>query len=157
MSPSGKSEAGSPRVDRRGATTTRSVFAVLLGFAATAVLVMLTTALAELLFGEPVAPSPDAPARGSAFGYLSANLVGSLLSAVSGGWLAARIAGRRAVEHAMALAIVILVVSLFSLRPGPGQPAWYPYAQIVLESAGALLGGMIRRRTSASVVRARDA
>ena len=155
----GASDSSHPRATRprrAGANMARSVGAVLIGFAATMLLVMLTTALAAVAFGAPMVPSPEMPTREPATGYLIANLVGSLLSAVAGGWLAARVAGRHAVEHALALAMVIFVLSLLSLRPGPGQPAWYPYALMVIGPVGAVIGGMIRRG-SAVGVRARDA
>lgn len=75
-------------------------------------------------------------------GFLAANG----MSAVIGGWLAARVAGYAEFTHALALA-VILAVGTFaaaSAVPPGHQPGWYVPVAGIVGVTGVLVGGWIR-------------
>jgi N-acetylglucosamine-6-sulfatase len=121
----------------------RSVASIVGGFVVAAVLVMLVTYVASLALvpgfrQDPMAP-PTAP-------YLVANVFGSFLAAVAGGWLAATLAARAPLMHAGGLGLLMLGMTVASGgEPAPGQPAWYPMTVAVLAALGALAGGGLRR------------
>jgi hypothetical protein len=126
----------------------RSALAVLAGFAAATVGVLVASALVVRVmfggFGPDVIPTP---------GYLGVNLGYSLLFAVCGGYVAATVARRRPVAHAAGVGVIMLILGVASIvlvgTSGMGeQPAWYPYILLVLGPAGALLGGVVKGRAS---------
>jgi hypothetical protein len=124
----------------------RSAGAVVSGFVVAATLVMLVTFVASWFLVPRFRGNPMAPPTGL---YLVANVLGSFLAAVAGGYAAARLAGRAPVMHAGALGLLLLGMTVSSGgHPAPGQPAWYPMTIAVLAAAGALSGGMIRARAS---------
>ena len=115
----------------------RSAGALLTGFVAMAVLVMLTTAAAvKLLLSQPDCPTPL---------YLAVNLTCGLLSAMAGGWVTARLAPRAPLLHALVLAVVAVAL-LLAQPPAGGQPSWYGYAMAGIVAAGLLLGALFRSR-----------
>ena len=106
----------------------RSVVAVVAGFG-----FMLT-------FAGLVAPVLAAIA--GMVGFLAANG----LAAITAGWLAARIAGRAELAHAIALAAVIAigtVIAAASEPPAP-QPGWYIPVAGLVGIAGIIVGGWLR-------------
>ena len=126
----------------------RSILAVIVGYLAVAIIVMVTTmaAAAALIPGAMAAmrtrqrPTPT-PA------YLVANLACGFLAAVVGGYVAGVIAIVSPFAHAAALAALFAVVSLASSRGGRaelGQPAWYPLTILGIGVAGVLVGGWVR-------------
>lgn len=119
----------------------RSLAALLAGWLTTAVLYVLgTAALFVAAHGIPLGASPGPPGAGD----LAANLVLAVLAAGAGGWVAARVAGRRAV--ALALAIVLAAGALWGFsKPESQWPGWYPLALAVLGTAGAVAGGRLAR------------
>lgn len=127
----------------------RSVAAVVLGFVTMAVIVMAGTmaAVAVLVPGGLAAAMKAPPATPSAR-YLATNLIVSFAAAVAGGWVAARVAPRAPVAHLLALAALLLVMSLVTAATGEttGQPAWYPWTIAVLGLAGVAAGGYLRAR-----------
>ncbi len=75
--------------------------------------------------------------------YLYSNLALSLVAALFGGWLTARLAPASPMLHAAVLAIFLLAMSFVSARSHAArQPAWYPWAITVIGVAGVLLGGV---------------
>lgn len=86
-----------------------------------------------------------APVLGAMLGALGF-LAGNGMSAVIGGWLAARIAGRAELAHAAALAAVIATGTIVALttEPPAGQPGWYAPAAGVVGVAGVFMGGWVR-------------
>ncbi|HUE96353.1 MAG TPA: hypothetical protein VMN39_06815 [Longimicrobiaceae bacterium] len=119
----------------------RSAAAVLAGLVVTIVLVMLLTYLAGVLAGVPVG-APPTPT------YLALNLFGSAIAGFAGGDVAVRVAAHTPHGHVIALAVVILLLSLpFALSaPAPGQPTWYPFAISVVGPGSVLLGGLLAAR-----------
>lgn len=132
----------------------RSLAAVVAGYLTMALVVILGTVAATAAFvpGGLAALRAGAAAGVVPAGYLAANLVVSLLAAMLGGWVAARVATRAPLAHAASLAIAVAVFGLVTaLRPAaPGQPAWYPWTIVVLGTAGVLLGGWIRASSANS-------
>lgn len=120
----------------------RSVLVVLGSFLAMATVVIVTTALAARALlgrGAPGAPPSLTPA------YLAVNLGCSACAAFLGGWLAAHYAASAPQEHAAALAVLMVFLSLASVRQSiaSGQPRWYALVLLVAMPLVALLGGRI--------------
>src|SRR4051794_40363070 len=106
----------------------RSLAAVVAGYGFMASIVMASTILATALFmpgGLTAARGGLVPASVPAV-FLVANVAASLMAAVFGGWLAARIGRGAPFAHAVALAVltaVLSVVSALDRTPSP-QPGW---------------------------------
>lgn len=82
--------------------------------------------------------------------YLAANLLVSLAAAVLGGWLTARLAPRVPMGHVLALAALLIAMSIVSAtgdqaQPA-GQPGWYPIGIAILGVLGVLAGGWLHTR-----------
>jgi len=124
----------------------RSVAAVLGGFIAMAIVVMVGTmaASATLLPGRLSRMQSGAPAGGVSRRYLIANLAVSLLAAAIGGVLAARIAGSHPMVHVVVLAALVLLMSAVSARGNSAdQPSWYPRVIAMIGVGGVLIGGLV--------------
>jgi len=121
-----------------------SILAVLGGFAAMALLVMVTTAVAAATLipgGMKGMATPGAPLPRA---YLTANLACSALAAFLGGFITARLAPDRPFFHAVALAALMCVMGILSARQAAGrQPAWYPWVLCTVMPAIALIGAYI--------------
>jgi heme A synthase len=121
----------------------QSILGIVAGFVVTAACVILGTLLAvsallpKLESGKPGSPTPT---------YLAANILVSIAAAVLGGYVAAFIAGRLPLLHAGILAALFFVLGISSVvqGPQPGQPAWYPFAMLLIAPAGILIGGYLR-------------
>ena len=87
--------------------------------------------------GAPVAP------------YLAVNISYSFVAAFAGGYVAAWIAVRFPVQHAVALGGLVLVMTIVSaVQYGNRQPGWYQALLAVLMPLAAILGGWQRARQS---------
>jgi MFS-type transporter involved in bile tolerance (Atg22 family) len=107
-----------------------SILAVLGGFAATALFVVVTTAVA----------ARAVPARA----YLTVNLASAALAAFLGGFLTARFAPDKPFFHGIALAALMCVMGVLSARQaGDRQPRWYQVVLCTLMPAIALIGAFI--------------
>jgi hypothetical protein len=127
----------------------RSIAAIVGGFVAMAVAVIAGTAAATAAFvpGGLTAMTSGAPAPGPLPPYyLIANIAVSILAAMTGGWVAVRIAGRAPVGHTIALAALVGAMGVAtSVTTAEGaQPLWYRVIIPVLGVAGVLIGGMHR-------------
>lgn len=126
----------------------RSIFAVAAGLVVTVVLVMTLTYLLTMWFGIP----PGVPLPGL---YLALNLLGSAVAGMVGGATAVRLAPHTPHGHVVALAILILLLSLPTIftPPAPGQPGWYGIVVSILGPVAVALGGFLaaRRRTETGV------
>jgi hypothetical protein len=119
--------------------TIRSIIALIGGFAIMTFSVMVLTILAAWVFGvmrgEPTPP------------YLAASIVLSAISAAAGGYSTAALAPGRALAHAAGLAVMVLVLGVYSaLNPQPGQPLWYLAALAAIGPVFALAGGALATR-----------
>ncbi len=126
----------------------RSVGAVFAGFMAATIIVLLTTMIAVALMLPPAGPGMMPEPTGS---YLAVNLFCGLLAAMSGGWLAARLAQRAPLGHAMAVGTIMLVLGLAAAAMESdgttgSQPGWYLYALPLIGWIGASLGGVLKSR-----------
>jgi len=112
----------------------RSFVAVIAGLAVCFVLVMVGTAAAMAAFGLRMGDVPS-PA------YLATNLSVSLVAAILGGFVCARIARARELVHAAAAAAVLVALSFVSgADAGTHQPRWYLPVVTTLSVGGILLG-----------------
>ncbi|MGF1550749.1 MAG: hypothetical protein ACFBQW_09545 [Sphingomonadaceae bacterium] len=125
----------------------RSVGAVLAALILVVLLAMVGTSLASGLLGESGEAEPGAA-------YVAVNLLLSFLSALAGGWLAARLAPRAPLAHAAALAAVIAIAGLVegASAEAVNRPGWYLWTVTLLGMAGALAGGWMRSRTSSAAL-----
>ncbi|MFN2316920.1 MAG: hypothetical protein ABR551_01860 [Gemmatimonadales bacterium] len=135
----------------------RSVGAVLAGFVAATIVVVLSTALAVALMLPPAGPGMMPEPTGP---YLAVNLFCGLLAAIFGGWLAARLARRAPLGHAMAVGTIMLVLGLAAAAmesdgSSGSQPGWYLYALPLLGWIGASLGGVVEARSEKGEARSK--
>jgi hypothetical protein len=116
--------------------------ALVSGFATTAALVLVITALLQRLtpgwVGEDGKRNP---------GYVFVNLGYSFLAAAAGGYVTAWIARHNPLIHVLALAItVLLLAALSALQQRGKQPVWYMLALVAITPLGVLAGGLVRLR-----------
>jgi len=116
----------------------RSVGAVVAGFVAMVVVVMVATTLGTMLPGMLVDGGPTTL-------WLVVNLSYSLAAAAIGGWVAAHLAPRRRWWHGAVIAGVIAISwALGDGQPMPGQPSWYPQVIAFIGVVGTLAGAFWR-------------
>jgi hypothetical protein len=132
----------------------RSIAAIVAGFGFMAATVMVGSIMATALFvpaGVTATQGGGAPVALPVL-YVAASLLISLLGAVMGGWLAARIGAFAPLSHALALAILTAVLAALSALQAPdgAQPAWYPPVVGSIGVAGVLLGGKLRAAAAAA-------
>lgn len=122
----------------------QSVLAVLGGFAAMALLVVVSTAIAaQLLIPGGVNAMRD-PTAGPPPAYMTANLVCSGIAAFLGGFVTVRLAPGQPFYHAIALAALMCVMGVISARSaGKQQPAWYQVVLCTVMPGIALVGGYV--------------
>ena len=120
----------------------RSIVAIAAGLLVTMALVIVLSGVTAALLGL-------SPASGPTPLYLALNLLGGAIAGVAGGATVVYIARHAMRGHIVALAFVILLLSLPGLfsAPAPGQPGWYPLALSVLGPGSVLLGGFIALRS----------
>lgn len=106
----------------------QSIVAVLAAFALMVVIVTVTTVI--LVRRLRVDPTIGAAGLGAA--YLAGNLACSAIAALAGGWVAAALAPGHPVRHGAALALLMALMSLLSMRQQRvRQPRWYPATLLV--------------------------
>ena len=123
----------------------QSVLAVLIGFMVMAVLVMITTALAmRYLLRVPFSAMRGATTLALSPAYLATNVAASGIAAVAGGYTAGVIAHHDQIAHGIALAAVMVVMSLVSMKQsGAAQPGWYRVVLITVMPASAVGGAAL--------------
>lgn len=117
-----------------------SLLAVIGGFAAMALLVMISTAIAAtaLLPGGMEATAAGRPIPPT---YFVVNLICSAIAAFAGGAVTARIAFAAPLAHGAGLAGLMLVMSVVSIRQAAGrQPHWYQVTLMTVMPALAIAG-----------------
>lgn len=114
----------------------RSVAGIALGFLVFFAIIRMLSAFAGTLTNAP--PS----------GYLLLSLAWTIVAAMLGGYIAARIAGAHEFPHAAAVGFLIILMGFFSMKAeGASRPDWY---QITLGGCGpisAMIGAAIRLLT----------
>lgn len=119
----------------------RSIVAVVAGYAA---MVILITLVQETLFG-------GVGYHESGAVELAVAGLGTVLSAVAGGFLAGWIAGRREIEHTLVMCLLVVVeTTALTLRGDLDGPWWFDLLAAASLLAGLLAGGALaaRRRTA---------
>lgn len=107
----------------------RSVLAVVVGYA---VMVVLITLVQEVLFG-------GVSYHGSSLGELAIAGPLTVLSAVAGGFVAAAVAGRAPLGHALAMGVLVAVEMTALLATGKlDGPLWFDFG-----AAGSLVVGLL--------------
>ncbi len=104
-----------------------SVLAVVVGYVAMAIVVMITTVLAvRFLLHQPLTALRSLPTQQLPPAYLVANVTGSAVAALAGGAVAAAVAADHPVAHGLVLAGFMLLMAVLSMRQmGSAQPRWY--------------------------------
>lgn len=110
--------------------TLRSIGSVVLGY--------LLFALSALLFFQLSGQRPHAAASPS---IMAASVLVGVIAAFAGGFLAARLAGRKPVVHGAAVAAILAVGAIVSLVSTLGHGAiWSQVAALALMAPSAVLG-----------------
>ncbi len=121
-----------------------SIVAVLGGYLATAVLVVVSTIIASKALNPPQVPGEPPVAT---VPYLVANLSLALLGAMAGGYLCAWIAPVSPLIHVIVLACLfggLALATAITSGPMPGQPSWYPWVIGIIGASGVMIGGILR-------------
>lgn len=120
----------------------RSVLGVLLGFGVFFAIIRMLSAFAGSLTNAP-------PAN-----YLLLSLAWTVVAAVLGGYITARIAGSHEFPHAAAVGLLIIAMGFIAMRQeGASQPSWY---QITIAGCGpisAMIGAAIRLLTKPRLIK----
>jgi hypothetical protein len=130
----------------------RSALAVLAGFVAMALLVMIATALAvRFVLRRPLASMRSQDPGPISAAYLATNVTTSVLAALVGGYVTALLAERDRVAHGLVLAAVMVMMSVVSVRQsGPAQPRWYRILLLAGMPALAVVGATLCSSATAS-------
>ncbi len=125
----------------------RSIICVVAGFVVVmAVFVAGTAAATELIVPGGLFEAATGPADAIPATFFAASLVVLTMGTVLGGWVTARMAPSRELAHVAALAALIIVMALGTLRAESGEPIWFVYALPLFGVIGSLLGGWLRSR-----------
>ena len=115
----------------------RSLLAVVVGFLVFAVFIRLLNLYTAL-----------ATDGGAVMNFLLLSVTWTVAAAVVAGFLTARIAGSREFPHAAALGLLMVIVSLASMRQeGIRQPGWYQTTIAGCGPISAMIGAAIRLLT----------
>jgi len=130
----------------------RSILAVGAGFLVSSLVVFALTMLTVPLFTEvPLANRTEA-ARSLGAGWYTFELVYTLPVGMLGGYIASRLARRRAFAHALGLAAVFALMGFASVAWSGGlKPQWHDVAVTMAGIAGCLAGGALRARQVAGI------
>lgn len=140
MKQASRGDGGAVLLPRAMGSALRSIASVLLGY--------VLFAVSAFLFFQWSGQRPHAEA---APGVMAASIVVGVAAAVAGGYLAARVAGRKPLLHGVAVAGVLAAGAIVSLASTLGHGAiWSQVAALALMAPGAALGGWARARHNRS-------
>jgi hypothetical protein len=115
----------------------RSLIAVVVGFLIFAVFIRMLNMFTSL-----------ATDGGAVMNFLLVSVAWTVAAAVLAGYTAARIAGSREFPHAAALGLLMVIISLASMRQeGIKQPGWYQTTIAGCGPIAAMIGAAIRLLT----------
>jgi hypothetical protein len=118
----------------------RAFLALFAGFLSMAVIVGVVTAVLMKRVPEWVGEKGSPRA-----GYVVINLGYSLIAAVAGGYVTAWMAQSNPLIHALALALIVLLLSALSALQQRGmQPIWYQLTLLAITPLGVFIGGLLR-------------
>ncbi len=122
----------------------RSAVAITAGAILTMILVSVATYLAIIVLLEP---APEGLVRYATPTFTVVSLGYALVSALSGGLVAAALGGSHATIHGASLGILLLIpIALGRGTSGPGQPAWYPWVFGMVVLVGSVTGAILWQR-----------
>jgi hypothetical protein len=123
----------------------RSILAIVTGYLAMVIIVVVGTILAvRILLRRPLAEMRQSASAPPPARYVAANLVASAIAAIVGGFVTATIAVDHRIRHGVALAVVMLLMSVVSTRrAGTAQPRWYQFTIMAVMPLLALAGAAI--------------
>jgi hypothetical protein len=116
----------------------RKILAVILGYAAIALLVVVLDGLVSAVVGTV------AKGKGPLFVVSASNLVAGFLAAVGGGIVATAVARHRGPANVLAVLVFLGGVAYAVSQKQAGLPPWYPLGLPVVGAVGAFLGGWVR-------------
>jgi hypothetical protein len=121
----------------------RSILAIVAGFVFIGLLAFATDGVAHAIRPDIFGPNSST----SNVPYLVSAIIYVSVYATAGCWLAATLAGRRPMLHALILGVLGL---LFNIAAVPGMwslfPRWYTVVSLILVMPCAWLGGKLRER-----------
>jgi hypothetical protein len=119
----------------------RSLAAILAGFVVVALVIGILTPVVARSFGVENFKSFSLPVLVATVGYC-------VVAAIAGGYLTAWIAGRRELPHAAGLGLLMIAMSVISMRQnGEARPGWYETTIAGCGPVAAFFGAAIRRLT----------
>ena len=119
----------------------RSVAAVVAGYMVIGIGTVLTL---SVLLG-------DVSYADASVGEHAVGALGTILSGLLGGYVAAWVAGRKPIGHAFAVVLILIVETTWIVTQGIGpNPAWFDLAGGLTLMATAVLGAWIRARRAGS-------
>ncbi len=121
----------------------RSVIAVLAGFAATGGVTTLMSGGLPLAFLRFSASGESRPVTDT--GELALLLAAHAAGVLLGGFVAAAVAHRMYLRHALGFAIVLLAAMLAGLPDAQALPGWWLVVSFAVTPAAALGGGLLAR------------
>jgi hypothetical protein len=122
----------------------RAFLALLAGFVSMALLVGAVTAVVMKL-----APAWVGPTNTPGTGYVIFNLGYSLAAAAIGGYITAWLVRDNPLIHALALALIVLLLAALSALQQRGmQPIWYQLLLTALTPVGVMAGALLQLRVS---------
>ncbi len=125
------------RNESREVKIARSLAAVVVGFLIFAVFIQVLNMFTSL-----------AQDGGAVMNFLVVSVTWTVAAAVLAGYMAARIAGSREFPHAAALGLLMVILSLVSMRQeGIKQPGWYQTTIAGCGPISAMIGAAIRLLT----------
>ncbi|HEY8165622.1 MAG TPA: hypothetical protein VIF83_08730 [Gemmatimonadaceae bacterium] len=129
----------------------RSVAAVAAGFLALILTVMIgvAAATAALIPGGLATMNTAVAPVSLPASYLTANIAVSLIGAILGGWLTARLSAPQQRSNVMILAGLVVLLSVVTAMQGVEtgtQPMWYRWIVPVIGVVGVLIGGGLGAR-----------
>ena len=123
---------------RRFLPALRSLLAIVAGYLAIA---LGTVLVLELLLGG-VGWGKSSPTQ------LAVAILGTVLSGLAGGWVAARVAGRQPFRHAAGVLVPLALDTIYVITSGVStNPVWFDLGgSLTLMAASVLAGYLIERR-----------
>lgn len=129
----------------------RSILAVLAGLVVAGILISIIEAVGHTLY--PLPPGIDPSDREAISGIMQNAPAGALIFVLlawdignlAGSWVAARLAGRNPMPHAIIVGALLLAGAIYTMIIIP-HPAWFWVAALVITAAATYVGGRLGGR-----------
>lgn len=126
----------------------RSIGAVLAGIVAAVIVIMLVESLGHFIFPTSQSVDPSDPESLKAamenipLGAMLAVLAAWAAGSLAGGWVAAMIATRSFVTHALIVGVVVLIFAIINMAMIP-HPLWFWIVGVIIILPAAYVGGRL--------------